>query len=1436
MKRIPKAMFIVIVFILIWNTEVDADMIELLEDNSISEQYLVQEEGIEKDTEFEQGLIQVEELMDAGSCFVSGNNVEDSNDSVDIIEKTDVIDEYEDCKNEDDEKVECYKESMIDFGKEEFDVPDSVLAFIDKNRSEIVFCCDLFSIDGEPTYGYVTFDKGYCIYFKSTNYIIEFSESSTNGPYYCYESYDKYYIGPTMYFYFDGVSYRSVETEERVNIEDYCNYESKLYSIEKNKTKSTARKKSNLKTYSNNSDMMVPNDRVKYDSKTIKDEDAIIKMPIGKNLDNTCGIIGSSMLLTYYDHKGFDLIDDDKDPYLLESTNGDVDKLHKYLLDNYRFERAGQVGTYPWNDADMLNNYLGNERPNSCFNARVSYTGSEIISQIEKKEPNPVVAYGSFDFDPKTSEYEVDARTLKSEHAVLIYGYAYGAEADIYYKCHYGWFHRPDLNDVWISSEMYLIGGIVYLEQTEPHKHISGHIYDADLLDMNGRHLYSCSHPNCNALMSDDCPDDYRFAETIEPKFTSETPDYHFGGKIDRKDDTDVYRFSLSETMYLSCEMDFDRQGEVGIYDKDYNLIQGTTAAARRQICNLLLDRGVYYISIKANDEQGYAGDIRYSQYDIEGDSKEAPYSLALNGTVQAHAGRVDKANDEDWLSFDVPYKSHVTVVTKAGGNNLMMRIYDGNNATLVTVNSNNVQKEAAMNHRLLDAGKYYIRVSSPNLQSYDVNVSIDTQEDTDADSLNEAKEIKSINADGQTVYRKESKINYTGDADCYYINLPYRSHITVSTKASNSSLMMQLYKEDKTCLRTVNSNNVGTEAKINYILLEPGKYYVRVSSNSEQDYAIKVTVDTLLDTEPDKFDEAEGIDLVEYDGKPECSRTGRINYTGDVDYFFFEIPYKGHVSLNVKAENSTLMMRLYNEANSCLRTVNSKNVDIEAKINYMLLEPGKYYVRVSANSEQVYTLEVSVDTLMDEENDTFSDAKEISFEKNTDEKPAHEGNGRINYSGDVDWVVFEIPYKSHVTFATKAENTTLMMQLYNEANSCLRTVNSKNVDFEAKINYMLLEPGKYYVRISSNTEQEYTLKVMMDTLRDAEPDVLNDAELLIKKETSEVEAYSKAGLINYSGDSDCFSFEVPYKCHVTVTVVAKNTALGLYFYGTNKNHMYTSWTNNTAYEAVMRYRLLEPGNYFVKLASNSEQDYELRVTFDTKEDREPDILAESETMIKQASEAGIKYEKEATVNYSGDNDCFVFEVPYKGHATVKMKAENTSAVMYVYNSQYSNIYTAWTNNTAYEATLKFRLLEPGKYYVKTASNTVQDYVLSVSMDTENDTEPDVAEGAYRISGNELGLSSYNLAYRGVINYSSDTDCYYFELPNKGSVTVEADAENSSLCLGISDAQNKRIYTAWSNAVGCKASMNNRMLEAGRYYILVSSNSVQNYELKIKWQ
>ena len=750
MKRTTlKIAVLTILFLTMNKTESYAEMIDLSEGES---------------------LIEIDEV---GTLVDDYDSVSDDRITDEIFSSEDsvIYETKEDNKeeNNDSEVSDETNQSDMNNGERCYTVSESVLEFMKKSQDEIVFCSDLYSINREPLFCYVVFVEGYCIYYKNNDHIIEFSNSANKGPYQGYEKYDKFYIGPMEYIYHNEDTYRYIHNDEEIDIDQFRGLKYPMYEVQdKRNSINKATNVQKTRTLNMAENTVIPNDEIKYDKKSIKGEGddiddsddkinpyGIKKMPFGDNNDNTCGILAASMLLVYYDHNVCDLVDDDKDPFI-NNVGNISDELYSYLKYNYRIDEVSgnNTGTYPWEDSRLLNNYLGNERPNSSIHAQFSYTGSEIIKQINND--NPVAVYGQFDYDPHTAQY--DSGEPKNRHVIIVFGYAYSAASGIYYRCHYGW-HNKDFNDVWISSEMYLIGGIVYLEQTEPHKHISGHIYDADLLDMNGRHLYSCAHPNCNTLMSDDCPDDYRFAETIEPKFTSETPDYHFGGKIDRKDDTDVYRFSLSETMYLSCEMDFDRQGEVGIYDKDYNLIQGRTAAARRQICNLLLDRGVYYISIKANDEQGYAGDIRYSQYDIEGDSKEAPYSLALNGTVQAHAGRVDKANDEDWLSFDVPYKSHVTVVTKAGGNNLMMRIYDGNNATLVTVNSNNVQKEAAMNHRLLDAGKYYIRVSSPNLQSYDVNVSIDTQEDTDADSLNEAKEIKSINSDGQTVYRKERSI-----------------------------------------------------------------------------------------------------------------------------------------------------------------------------------------------------------------------------------------------------------------------------------------------------------------------------------------------------------------------------------------------------------------------------------------------------------------------------------------------------------------------------------------------------------------------------------------------------------------------------------------------------------------------------------------------------
>ncbi len=1302
-------------------------------------------------------------------------------------------------------------------------ISEKIMLFVGKTYKDVVYSCDLFSIDNNPLYKYVVFEEGYCIYYKDNDYLIEFSDNSNVPPYLGYETNIKIYVGPLSYFYYDENKYFDCLEDEEIYINDYKEKEKslllKLNNSDKGDYNGFISENNRLLVQSNYNS--IPNNLVRYDERLINNADIIRNMPFGDNINNTCGVIASSMLLTFYDRIGYDLLDSDIDPY--ESNNSN-DVLHSYLLANYRFEGAEGGGSYPWQDARLINNYLGNECPNSNLHAEYSLTGVRIIEQLENN--NPIIAYGEYDVDPFTIDYDIGPNGNK--HALIVYGYCYGAN-DIYYKCHYGW-HSKDYDDVWISSEMYMIGGIVYIEKTDAHTHESGLLYNDTLTDLDDRNLYHCAYPNCNALMSDDCADDYRYAKVLESESNPIDPGFLFSGRIDRKEDKDIYRFSLDTPKYFTTDVTFDKLGTVRLFDEACNELCISSAQKGHTLSDIKLDQGVYFLEINSELLQGYEVSMQFNGYDVEGDSIDNPTVLAFAGNNSVFSGKIEVLNDEDWFTFDVPYKAHVTLITQSDSPNLYIQLFNEKKNLLISIDTKNATHEARINNKLLEPGRYNVKIRGDLTQKYMIYMTINNSKDLEADKIDDADALHFVYKDSLPVISKDTVINYSGDNDYYCFYLPYKSHVTFETRAETNRLNMQLFSSNKTLLNSLMSNGIDNTATINHKLLSEGLYYIKIASDTEQKYALIINVDTLSDIEPDTIDMSEELHNVSLNGMLGYYKKGMINYIGDIDFYCLEIPYKSHVTLSTQADNVRLYMQLYRSDKALLNSINSNSADCKAVINHKLLEPGVYFIRISSDTEQDYDININLDTLVDEGADTIGEAEKIENDLSFD-LPHFSKQGVINYVGDLDYYYFEITYRSHVTLNVKAENPRLYMQLYREDRALLNSINSSNANYEAVINHKLLEPGLYYVRVSSDSEQLYSLNISVDTRSDNESDTVEASETLADVNDNERPHFIRQGEINYSGDIDYYCIEIPYKGHITFNTQAQNATILMQLYSENGsllNSINSGAANNVA---LINHKLLKPGKYYIRLSSNYEQDYMLEVSVDTSRDKEPDILNESEVLHPSNNTGRIHYDKKGIINYSGDVDCFCFDVPYKGHVTLNAKAQKPDLVMYVYNEKYSHLQSVNSNSSDNKAVVKYRLFEPGKYYIRLSSNSEQDYTLDISYDTEEDIEPDILNEA-----KELSLYSQSdpieYLYYGNIHYSRDVDCFSFEVPYKSHVTITTEAQMPSLVMYIYKQNNVHMYSTNSNVSDYKAVYRYGLLDEGRYYIRVSSNDVQDYRIQ----
>ena len=181
-------------------------------------------------------------------------------------------------------------------------------------------------------------------------------------------------------------------------------------------------------------------------------------MPFGHNLgygiyNGTCGILSSSILLTYYHKHQSEILPPDivpdydpiNPPITIQPFDSKQNLLHKHFLENYAFEYSedlkGNKGTTTSMNVKMINTFIGNELKNSNIHAVNCHGLSDIKASIDNNEPIALGAYMHLDprgvamLDPGWAG-----------HVVVVYGYkeqTISSATITYLKVHLGWHGNP---------------------------------------------------------------------------------------------------------------------------------------------------------------------------------------------------------------------------------------------------------------------------------------------------------------------------------------------------------------------------------------------------------------------------------------------------------------------------------------------------------------------------------------------------------------------------------------------------------------------------------------------------------------------------------------------------------------------------------------------------------------------------------------------------------------------------------------------------------------------------------------------------------------------------------------------------------------------------------------------------------------------------------
>ena len=748
-----------------------------------------------------------------------------------------------------------------------------VTRLLEKQLEDITYHDVLYSVKEDEIYEIISFTSGgYAIFRNNPVMILEHSEEMPFHPYSGVEDRKKYYAGPLTYFgERDGFAVSTQDANIEIILSDYNEIETMIadfaermgYKVQEG----TGRARSNFAPQS-----------LFTMEKVMASEEVIKRLPFGdnissENVDGTCGIVATAMLLTYENMINPSVLpvntiprfheDDKRGNSQSQSNRQNI--LHKHLNDQYAHKKISG-GTVASIDAEMVNNFLGKESRNSNVHAVAGLaTSKNICDAIDANRP--VAVYGFMPNSPNVSRIPSG---LGVAHAVVAYGYRLNLSGLTELKVHYGWhginYIENDYSvnqrayDVWISP--FTIAGAVWLERTPAHIHESYIMDDIEVdyrvqtRDKFGNKLFSCTTPKCNALIPDDYGNTLKTAELIELN-KDETTEYLVNtvkGKVNYKQDIDYFKITIPHTGKVTMEFEFDKavgaRHTVLLNSAGRTVATGAVVAGTnnksRLISDFLVAPGDYYIYIQSANEDSYEFSIQMTSKDDHGDTPGmATGLLFLPERMFSGSGVINYKQDVDYFKITIPHKGKVTVefeFDKAIGvqNALLLNSRGVAVATGAVVAGTN-NKSRLISDFLVDPGDYYIYIQSANEDSYEFSIQM-TSKDDHGDTPGMATGLLFL---PERTFSGSGVINYKQDVDYFKITIPHKGRVMIhfefdkAVGAQHTVLLNSAGRTVATGAVVAGTNN--KSRLISNFSADPGDYYTYIQSANEDNYKFSV-------------------------------------------------------------------------------------------------------------------------------------------------------------------------------------------------------------------------------------------------------------------------------------------------------------------------------------------------------------------------------------------------------------------------------------------------------------------------------------------------------------------------------------------------------------------------------------------------------------------
>ena len=303
-------------------------------------------------------------------------------------------------------------------------------------------------------------------------------------------------------------------------------------------------------------------------------------------------------------------------------------------------------------------------------------------------------------------------------------------------------------------------------------------------------------------------------------------------------------------------------------------------------------------------------------------------------------AGRIETRGDKDYFRFELPSETRLTVQT-TGGTDTYGRLFRGD--TLVRSNDDS---ESSLNFRITEAtaqaGTWYVEVSEygdNGTGAYTLQVEL--TEILPDDHGNTRATATVVEAPSATSGRLETR----GDKDYFRFELPSAGRLTVQTTGDTDTYGRLFQGSSTTAAESDDDDGAGANFRIALAEAQAGTWYVEVSGyNGTATGAYSVQVE--FSAQDDHGNTRATATVVE----APSATSGRLETRGDKDYFRFELPSAGRLTVQTTGDTDTYGRLFRGSSTTAAGSSNDAGHGSNFRIALAEAQAGPWYVEVSGN------------------------------------------------------------------------------------------------------------------------------------------------------------------------------------------------------------------------------------------------------------------------------------------------------------------------------------------------------------------------------------------------------------------------------------------------------------------------------------------------------